>query len=112
MLRGRLRAEPGYVETWGTFKGVLEVEEEGAALVVSGRCTDIVELYSWLLPTIASNHPDKEILLGDITIPDTEVERELLKHEVRLFLEDNSDRMQRVEPTRLADGPATPTSDI
>jgi len=105
MLRGRLRTGPGYVETWGTFKGVLEVEEEDVALVVSGRCTDVVELRSWLLPTIASNHPDKEILLGDINIADTEVERELLKHEIRLFLEDNSDKMQRVEPTRRADGP-------
>jgi len=104
MLKGRLRQDPGYVETWGTFKGVLDVKQEGDALAVSGRCTDIVELRSWLLPTIAASHPGKDLLLGDIAVCDTDAKRELLKLEIRMFLEENSGRMERVEPTRRGDG--------
>lgn len=104
MLRGRLKDEPGYIETWGTIKGVLEVWQAEEDLEVKGVCADIVELYSWLLPSIASAHPHKEIYLGEIRIPETEHERELLKQEIRLFLEENSGKMERVEPKRLAKG--------
>ncbi|MEO0068793.1 MAG: hypothetical protein ABIK23_06675 [candidate division WOR-3 bacterium] len=104
MLKGILKKASGYVETWGTFKGVLEVWQAGKDLEVKGACTDIVELYSWLLPSIASAHPEKEIYLGEIRIPETDPERELLKQEIRLFLEENSARMERVEPQRLAQG--------
>ncbi len=100
MLRGRLKEVPGYLETWGTIKGVLEVWQRGEDLEVKGVCTDIVELYSWLLPSIASAYPDKEIYFGEIRIPENEPERELLKEEIRLFLEENSFMMERVEPER------------
>lgn len=108
MLKGRLKNQPGYLETWGTIKGVLEIWEAGSDLEVKGNCTDIVELYSWLLPSIASAHTEKEIYLGEIRIPKTELERELLKQEIRLLLEENSEKMERVEPQRLATKPNQP----
>ncbi len=103
MLRGRLKNVPGYLETWGTIKGVLEVWQRGEDLEVKGGCTDIVELYSWLLPSIATAHPDKEIYFGEIRIPESEPERELMKQEIRVFLEESSGRMVRVTPHRQAD---------
>uniref|UniRef100_A0A7C2B2Q1 Uncharacterized protein n=1 Tax=candidate division WOR-3 bacterium TaxID=2052148 RepID=A0A7C2B2Q1_UNCW3 len=102
MLRGRLKSDPGYLETWGTFKGILELWQTRTGIEVRGTCTDIVELYSWLLPSIARAFPQNEIELGRITIPDNELERELLKREIRIYLEDNSCRMERVEPSRRA----------
>ncbi|MEO0079328.1 MAG: hypothetical protein ABIK44_01445 [candidate division WOR-3 bacterium] len=100
MLRGRLREEPGYVETWGTYKGLLEVWTEGPQLVVKGECTDIVELYSWLLPSIQNAHPDRDILLGRIAIPETEETRARLRARVRVFLNRNSGQMTVVTPSR------------
>ncbi len=100
MLKGKIRIDPGYVETWGTIKGLLEVWQRENDLEVRGVCTDIVELHTWLLPSIAAAYPDKEIYLGAIRIPETEPERELLKQEIRLSLEENSAGMQRVEPRR------------
>jgi len=100
MLRGRLKEDPGYVETWGTFKGVLEVWQESAALLVTGECADIVELYSWLLPSIQNAHPDKDIFLGEITIPDDEAGRAQLRSRVRVLLNRASARMEPVTPAR------------
>jgi hypothetical protein len=100
MLRGRLKSEIGYLETWGTFKGVLHLYQTESGIALRGSCTDIVELYSWLLPSIARAYPDREIDLDAITIPETELERELLKLEIRIFLEENSCRMERTKPFR------------
>jgi hypothetical protein len=100
MLKGRLNDALGCLETWGTIKALLEVWQEGDGLVVNGECTDIVELHSWLLPSIQNAHPDKVIRLGDIRIPETEAERDLLRLEIRAFLEAHSDRMSRVTPDR------------
>ncbi len=102
MLMGKLRNEPGYVETWGTIKGLMEVWERGADIEVRGFCTDIVELYSWLLPSIAAAHPQQEIYLGTIRVCESEPERELLKQEIRLYLEEHSEKMARVTPSRHA----------
>ncbi len=103
MLKGRLKETSGYLETWGTFKGLLEVWEKDSDIEVNGACTDIVELYTWLLPSIAAAYPEKEIYFGTIQIPQTEPERELLKQKIRLFLEENSPAMERVEPSRRAE---------
>ncbi len=100
MLKGKLKNEPGYLETWGTIKGLLEVWERGQDLEVRGFCTDIVELYSWLLPSIASAHPEKEIYFDAIRICETEPEREIVKQEIRLYLEEQSGKMERVTPSR------------
>lgn len=102
MLKGKLRNEPGYLETWGTIKGLLEVWERGQDLEVRGFCIDIVELYSWLLPSIASAHPQKEIYIGAVRICETEPEREIVKQEIRLYLEEQSGKMERVTPSRQA----------
>jgi len=102
MLMGKLKNEPGYVETWGTIKGLMEVWERGADIEVRGFCTDIVELYSWLLPSIAAAHPQPEIYLGTIRVCESEPERELLKQEIRLYLEEHSEKMARVTPSRHA----------
>lgn len=102
MLRGRLKSDPGYLETWGTFKGILELWETRTGIEVCGTCTDIVELYSWLLPSIARAYPQNEIDLGKIHIPDNELERELLKLEIRMYLEEHSGWMDRAEPGRRA----------
>ncbi len=102
MLRGRLKSDPGYLETWGTFKGVLELWQTETGIEIRGACTDIVELYSWLLPSIAHAFPQSEIQPGKITISTTEIERQLLKQEIRMYLEDNSYRMERAEPSRQA----------
>lgn len=103
MLKGRLKEEPGYLETWGTIKGLVEVWERTGGIEVRGACTDIVELYSWLLPTIANAYPEKEIYYDRVMVSDTEHEKELLKLTIRLFLEENSAKMVRVEPVRVAD---------
>jgi len=100
MLRGRLRQDSGYLETWGTFKGLLEIWTLPDGLEVKGVVTDIVELHSYLLPSIARCYPDQEVYLGKITIPETCWEQELLKLEIRLYLEKNSSQMERVEPSR------------
>ncbi len=100
MLRGRLKSDPGYLETWGTFKGILELWETRTGIEVRGTCTDIVELHSWLLPSIARAFPHKEIKLGKIIISGNELERELLKREIRMYLEECSFRMERAEPSR------------
>ncbi|MEN9979772.1 MAG: hypothetical protein ABIK38_05440 [candidate division WOR-3 bacterium] len=102
MLRGRLKSDLGYLETWGTFKGLLEIWQTKTGIEVSGTCTDIVELYSWLLPSIARAYPDKEVELGRITISGSDLERELLKQEIRMYLEEHSCRMERAEPSRQA----------
>jgi hypothetical protein len=100
MLRGRLKSESNYLETWGTFKGILHLYQDENGLTVRGTCTDIVELYSWLLPSIARAYPEQEIYLDTIKIPETDLERELLKLEISIFLEENSCRMERAEPFR------------
>lgn len=58
MLRGRLKEEIGYIETWGTFKGLLEPWHTDTGIEIQAICTDIVELYSLLLPSIARAHPE------------------------------------------------------
>lgn len=103
MLRGRLKETEGYLETWGTINALLEVWLEGEALVVKGECTDPVELHTWLLPSIANAYPDKEIYVGPTLYPENEAERERLKQRVRLRLEENSERMTRVTPSRQVD---------
>jgi hypothetical protein len=115
MLRGRLKDDPGYVETWGTIKGVIEVWEETSPagsestpppnprlspLTLKGEVTDIVELYSWLLPSIQNAHPNQDLYIGDIKTPNYEAERDMLRLEIRAFLEANSDRMEKVTPNR------------
>jgi hypothetical protein len=100
MLKGKLKEDPGYIETWGTIKGVIEVWREGKDLVLRGECTDIVELHTWLLPSIQNAHPDEDLYLGDIKIPEFEAERDLLRLEIRAYLEAHSARMERVTPER------------
>lgn len=101
MLRGRLRDDPGYLETWGTIKARLEVWQEGEDLIVSGDCTDIVELYSWLLPSIQNAYPERTLYLGSIRIPATDAERYLLMLEIRAYFDVHSERMAVVVPSRL-----------
>jgi len=101
VLKGRLKDTSGYIETWGTIKGVLDVYREEDDIVVQGECTDIVELHSWFLPSIQNAHPKQNIRLGNIRIPNTEAERDLLRLEIRAYLEANSSRMERVNPDRL-----------
>ncbi|MEO0108083.1 MAG: hypothetical protein ABIK62_02785 [candidate division WOR-3 bacterium] len=100
MLRGRLKSESGYLETWGTIKGLIEVWQEGNRLVLKGECTDIVELHSWFLPTIQNAYPDAELDFSQVRVPEFEAEQELLKLEIRAHLERHSDRMVRVDPER------------
>jgi|UniRef100_A0A7V3PS98 hypothetical protein len=102
MLKGKLRDAPDYLETWGTYKGVIELYTQENGILLTGACVDIVELYSYLLPSIARAYPDQELYHGKIIIPQYETEKELLKLEIRLFLENNSSLMQRVEAARTA----------
>ncbi|OYD15816.1 hypothetical protein CH330_04740 [candidate division WOR-3 bacterium JGI_Cruoil_03_51_56] len=100
MLKGKLKDTQGYIETWGTIKALIEVWHEGKDLVIKGECTDIVELYTWLLPTIQNAHPKKDLLLGPIIFSETEQERNRLMHRVRKYFEKNSYRMEKVTPSR------------
>ncbi len=100
MLRGKLKDSEGYLETWGTIKALIEVWREGNDLVLKGECTDIVELHTWLLPSIQNAHPNKDLLLGAIIFPETEQECDQLKQRVREYLEKNSADMKKVQPTR------------
>jgi len=100
MLRGKLKDEPGYIETWGTVKAVLEVWREGDNLIIKGECADIVELHSWLLPSIQNAYPNQDLYLGDIRIPRYDAERAMLVIEIRAYLDAHSDRMAVVTPSR------------
>jgi len=102
VLRGKLKGDPGYVETWGTLRGVLEVWEDAGGLLVEGECTDIVELYTWLLPSIRRTHSTKDLTIGHILIPSLDEERARLRIRVRRYLERHSPAMERVPPSRTA----------
>ncbi len=104
MLRGGIRSDPGYIESWGTHKGLLDLWQGDAGLLVRGRCTDIVELYSWLLPSIQNAHPGQTLQLEDIAIPELEEERARLRIELWLYLSQHSTAMDRVTPSRFVSG--------